>query len=266
MLVSDVMQREVVTVTPDDNLLMVGDSLMRHRISGAFVLKRGRLVGTVSKESFLLSIRYMGDRPVTQHKVTDFMQPQNEYVGPDDPFSLVVEKINEHPHRLDRLPVLDDGKLVGVVSKGDIARVYADRMQGRFKVKDLMEYDPVIAYDFLPLPKLIEKLNISKNKQALYVQGRNLRGIVTTLDLAIALFTFIRKHPDKDPLKSILMEDVVSKNIVATKPGIDAAEAARVIAENRFGSLPVLEDDQVKGLLTTSSFVNGFKYNMEILS
>ncbi|MFH1722778.1 MAG: CBS domain-containing protein [Candidatus Altiarchaeota archaeon] len=266
MLVADVMSKDVVTISPTDDLLMVADTLMRHKISGAFVLKRGRLLGTVSKESFMLSLRYLGSKSVSELKVEDFLLAQKEYVSPDNPFSEVVVKMDSHPHRLDRLPVLKDGKLVGVVTKGDVARIYSERMKGKFKVKDLMEYEPVIAYDFLPISTLIDKLNLSRTKQAIYVQGRRLMGVVTVLDLALVFFKHMREHPSEDPFKKILMEDVVSKNIVTASPNEDAAEAAKKMSEKRFGSLPVLEGGQVKGLITTSSFINGFKYNMDVLN
>ncbi|MFC2154650.1 CBS domain-containing protein, partial [Candidatus Altiarchaeota archaeon] len=73
MLVCDIMSKDVLTVSPDDDLVMVGDTLVRHRISGAFVVNRGRVVGTLCKESFMLSLRYLGDKLLRELKVKDFL-------------------------------------------------------------------------------------------------------------------------------------------------------------------------------------------------
>jgi CBS domain-containing membrane protein len=53
----------------------------------------------------------------------------------------------------------------------------------------------------------------------------------------------------------IPVDMLMEKDVVTVEPETPAAEAARLIASNRFGSLPVTEDDKLVGIVTAGDFV-----------
>jgi CBS-domain-containing membrane protein len=153
--VSDVMTTEVVTVRCGTGYKEIADLLVHHGISGVPVLADdGGLVGVVS-ESDLLSKVERTDRAgahpllsrrsrVHQRKATgdtaaDLMSSPVVTTGPDATLAAAARRMEaEH---VKRLPVVDGvGRLVGVVSRRDLVRVYTrPDEQVRDGVLDLLD-------------------------------------------------------------------------------------------------------------------------------
>jgi len=142
MKVQDVMTTDVATTTPDALLKEAAVELVRRRISGMPVVDDdGRVLGVVSETDILAK---EGD----EHKSGGFLQ---WLVNPGDPWitarfdAVNVEDAMSAPARtitadrhiaeaatimldedVNRLPVVDaDGKLVGLLSRGDLVRAFA---------------------------------------------------------------------------------------------------------------------------------------------
>ncbi|MAT69752.1 MAG: CBS domain-containing protein [Planctomycetaceae bacterium] len=114
--VRDIMATEIVTIGPGAPIHQAVDILLDKRISGLPVVdEAGRLVGILT-EFALLAIAYdervSGDT-VAQHMTTDVLT-----VDVDDPISKVADLCIVH--RVRRVPVLQDGKLAGLVARRDV--------------------------------------------------------------------------------------------------------------------------------------------------
>ena len=80
-------------------------------------------------------------------------------------------------------------------------------------------------------------------------------GIVTDRDLrhrlfAREVFPSIGTVPVEQLLSSVRVGDVMSAPVVSVAPEAELQEAARVMAERKLGSLPVVERDRVVGIVT----------------
>ncbi len=108
--VRDVMTRDVVTVRADTPVQEAMELLVKHRITGLPVLdEAGRLTGVVSESDF---ISKRGER------VADIMSPSVVTVDPYRRLAEVGEILLRHGIR--RLPVVEAGRLVGLVSRRDL--------------------------------------------------------------------------------------------------------------------------------------------------
>ena len=56
---------------------------------------------------------------------------------------------------------------------------------------------------------------------------------------------------------------LMEKDVVTVEPKTTAAEAARLIETNRFGSLPVTKDDKLVGIVTAGDFVRFARRHFE---
>ncbi len=112
----DVMTREVVTVAPSASIQEAADLLAFHRVSGLPVVEDGRLVGLVSEADLL------GKRGAT---VAEIMTRQVVSVSETTPLAEVAALLLQHG--IKRVPVLHEGRLVGLVSRGDLVRMLAAR-------------------------------------------------------------------------------------------------------------------------------------------
>lgn len=62
----------------------------------------------------------------------------------------------------------------------------------------------------------------------------------------------------REILRRTRVEEVMTSEVETAEPHTPASEAARVMFENKFGCLPVLEGSKLVGILTESDFVRFF--------
>ena len=146
MKAADIMTRRLVTIDPDSSIAEAANRMIENRISGMPVLDaQGRLVGLIS-EGDLLHRSEMGtdqrqrrswwlrlisgptgaaDDYVKSHSrnVGDVMTRSVVSVSPDASLGEVVRVLERH--RIKRVPVLDNGKLVGIVSRANLLQALA---------------------------------------------------------------------------------------------------------------------------------------------
>jgi CBS domain-containing protein len=151
----DLMQTEVRTVTPQTTLVDLERRFLDDRVSGYPVVEDGRLVGIVSRSDVVrqLSVEqsvaetfsdYYRDvagfeEPPSQSlarigaqvgarieglRVKDFMMHAPITAAPDDPLSELAKLLLEQ--RIHRIPVVEGGRLVGIVSSLDLVRLFAE--------------------------------------------------------------------------------------------------------------------------------------------
>jgi len=120
MKVSDILRSKgsnVVTVAADCTVLEVVRTFVRHNIGAAVVVEGGRPVGIVSERDALrLTARGADGLAVLQAGMV--MTRDLVTAAPDDEVDRAMHLMTDH--RVRHLPILDDGKLVGIVSIGDV--------------------------------------------------------------------------------------------------------------------------------------------------
>jgi CBS domain-containing protein len=119
---SDVMQTRLVTVRSDADVFDAIGELLKSRVSGAPVVDaEGRLLGTFSEKtsmSVVVDAAYDG-LPTTTVKA--FLDPDpHRIIDPETPLPALVAIFQSTPFR--RLVVVDNGELVGLVSRRDVIR------------------------------------------------------------------------------------------------------------------------------------------------
>jgi CBS domain-containing protein len=113
-----IMTTDIVTSRPNVSIEAAIDTLLSEEISGLPVTDDdGRLIGVIS-EFALLAVVY--DRGVKNHTVAQHMTRDVISVDIDDPISRVADLCIVH--RVRRVPVLKDGRLVGIISRRDVLR------------------------------------------------------------------------------------------------------------------------------------------------
>jgi len=121
--VKDVMRREIVTVTPTEDVVFAFEKLMKHKISSLPILDGDKLVGIVTATD--LGHNLILDKYELGTTVGEVMVEQVVHVAPEDGLMTAVRKMHEYGSDegiINQLVVLDNNKLVGIVSDGDIIR------------------------------------------------------------------------------------------------------------------------------------------------
>jgi CBS domain-containing protein len=158
MKVRDVMHRDVITVAPQTPLKEVARTLVEHGISGVPVVdEHGTVLGVVSETDLLvkergeparrprLLARLFGPEPADAAAKAEAVTAAEAMTAPaititaDRPLreaaALMVER------QINRLPVVEDGRLVGIVTRADLVRAFvrSDEELRRFIVEEVIQ-------------------------------------------------------------------------------------------------------------------------------
>jgi CBS domain-containing protein len=135
MKVRALMTTEPVTVAPGATLGEVA-TLMKQEDCGAIpVVEGGRLVGIVTDRDIVIRGVAAGTDPKTQ-RVSTVMSADPVTVGPDDDVSDAEQVMADRQIR--RLPVVEGGRLVGIIVTAQIARAEDKRKVGD-TIKEISE-------------------------------------------------------------------------------------------------------------------------------
>lgn len=107
----------VVTITPQQTVTALLASLAEHNVGALVVVDDGRVVGMVSERDVVRRIAERG-ASLLDAPVGDIMTTEVHATTSRDSVDSVAETMTQR--RIRHMPVLDDGRLVGIVSIGDV--------------------------------------------------------------------------------------------------------------------------------------------------
>lgn len=121
ILVNDYMTHSLITFSKDDPIINVIEALMKHKISGAPVVnERNELIGIISDGDCMKPIsenRYY-NIPIGDRRVEEFMETKVQTI--DKNVNIFDCASLFYKHNCRRFPVVEDGKLIGQISRKDI--------------------------------------------------------------------------------------------------------------------------------------------------
>ena len=121
MKVKDIMSDRLVTVAPEENLSVAARLLSRYNIGALPVCtKEGKLRGMITDRDIVLRCVAAED-DANSVKVSEIMTRRVISIGADEPIKAATDLMASKQIR--RLPVENNGKLVGMVSIGDLAKL-----------------------------------------------------------------------------------------------------------------------------------------------
>jgi len=121
-LVRDHMDRRVATLRPETDILDAIGLLLEKHVTGAPVVdKSGRLVGILTEKDCLRLVAAGVGGSLPRGSVATFMSPNPETIPPDMDVYFAAGLFLKRTFR--RFLVVEDGKLVGAITRFDILRV-----------------------------------------------------------------------------------------------------------------------------------------------
>ncbi len=121
MEVQEIMSRKPVTVSPDENAALAARLLSRYNIGALPVCtKEGKLRGMITDRDIVLRCIAAGEEP-TDTKVSNIMTRKVVSISANDSVENAASLMAREQIR--RLPVEENGKVIGMLSLGDIAKI-----------------------------------------------------------------------------------------------------------------------------------------------
>ncbi len=125
--VSEYMDIEVATLKPDDEIMHAVKFLLEQRVTGAPVVDEAeRVVGIVTEKDCLRLLAEGRDGDVPQGTVADFMTRDVTTIPPRMNIYFVAGMFLNDVVR--RFPVVEDGRLVGAITRFDILRAIQTKL------------------------------------------------------------------------------------------------------------------------------------------
>ena len=137
MFVKDLMSPSVITVEPGASAALAARLISRHNVGALPVCSSDRkLRGMVTDRDIVLRCIAAEDDPA-QTPVRDIMTRRCVWVAPGEDCEAAARLMSERQVR--RLPVVENGRLVGMISLGDLARSHRYDMEAAQALCDITE-------------------------------------------------------------------------------------------------------------------------------
>ena len=118
MIARDIMTSRVVTIDPEASAQDAAQLLYQNRISGLPVVDAdGKIVGIITEADIISKVNREG------LCVADIMSHNIVAINEETPVSEIAALLTER--KIKRVPVVQNGKLVGIVSRADIVHAVA---------------------------------------------------------------------------------------------------------------------------------------------
>lgn len=135
VFVKDVMSSPVITIDSKKNALEAARLMRKRRKGFLVVLEKNKPTGVISDSDIIDEIVLKGKKAASI-KIESFMQEPIVTVDPNDDLLVASRKMKDN--NIHRLPVVSNGKIVGLISLTDIARTspeMVDLLEYRLKMK-----------------------------------------------------------------------------------------------------------------------------------
>ncbi|HEY4465315.1 MAG TPA: CBS domain-containing protein [Streptosporangiaceae bacterium] len=140
MRVSDVMTEATVTETPADNLRAAAELMWRQQTGSLIIMDNGRMAGIITERDVLRAVALGADPD--RSTVDEAMTTSVYTVPPDMPLHVAAREMAARWIR--HLPVVEDGRLLGVVSMRDVTGVFGALGAGDAEVDIEHEFDHLV--------------------------------------------------------------------------------------------------------------------------
>lgn len=117
----------VVTVRPDATVRELLATLAEHNIGAAVVSADDVTIAGIASERDVVRRLHTQGSDLLARPVSEIMTPNVRTCGLDDPLDEVRAVMTQH--RIRHLPVLRDGRLIGIVSIGDVVKSAIDELE-----------------------------------------------------------------------------------------------------------------------------------------
>ncbi|WP_214020717.1 CBS domain-containing protein [Methanoculleus sp.] len=270
----DVMSAPVYVVAPTDNVAYARNLMLKHRVSRLPVMEGDDLRGILTKKDIAYRLRQTEPmwrrRPIDRIPVGILMAPDPVTVKPETSIRDIAAVMLDRD--ISGLPVVDEGRMTGIVTKLDVMR--SARVRGlSARVGDIME-DAATVNRYHSLDHVIDTIKGKNDKLIVVNDNGSLAGIITESNLAFYEYqdermnlprrdvTHLRKEEPAGQKRfryvvevSAVAEDIMSRPVITVTPDASLQDAVGLMLEHQINSLVVVEDGDVRGMLKRDDII-----------
>ncbi|MGO9388020.1 MAG: CBS domain-containing protein [Methanobacterium sp.] len=279
MKVENVMNDEVIVMRENEQVGHARNLMLKHGFSRVVVVDAERKpVGMVTEKDLSKKMRGNGpewkSRPIDKISIRRAMTENLITTNPSENVTSVVELMIKNG--ISSVPVVDEEGLAGIVTKTDLIKFYNDKYQGKWKVSDLMSNRMVTVNENHSIAHVISVMEDNNVSKIIVIRDNEAVGIITPENISFAYVEdpetgvsvekiyFIRNSNgrDKKNVKMVSMltaGDIMKNHLIIIDKNEDAAKAAAIMLHEGVSGLPVVENDEVVGIITKTDLIRGIQ-------
>lgn len=238
--VGDVMSKEVATVCPDEIVISAAKIMSDKKISCLVVTDHANVVGIITETDVLRRVGSK-DKFIFRTRLSQIMSSPVKSVPPDLSV-LEAGKIMGVRH-IKRLPILKDGKLVGIVTQTDLVRALTSYGLWR-DISEIMSRDIAGIQRNTSVAEAAEIMTSRKISCIMVKDGDDVVGVLTEKDLLGRVVALQR-----DPANT-RMEEVMSSPVTTVPYNLSVFSAGRLMEDMNIRRLVVMKDKKFCGVIT----------------
>ena len=238
--VGEVMSKEVATISPEEIVVSAAKLMAEKKISCLVVMNNGnvegiitetdvlRRIGENSKDFYLTKLSHIMSRPVE--------------CAPFDLSILEASKVMGLRH-IKRLPIMENEKLVGIVTQTDMVRALTSYGLWR-DVSEIMSRDVAGVQRNTSVAEAAEIMTSRKISCIVVMDGDEVAGVLTEKDL-LGRVVALQKNP-----ACTRIEEVMSSPAMSIPYNFSVFSASRTMEEMNIRRLIVMKNNNLYGVVT----------------
>jgi CBS domain-containing protein len=132
--VRDIMEKNVITIDINETANNAANQMKENDISFLVIIENGKPVGVVSERDFVQKL-CINNQNSSDVKISDIMSYKFRWVNPTTKIEDAIQKMLNNNIR--RLIILDDEKLVGVITQTDLASYLREKLMIDGTIKNI---------------------------------------------------------------------------------------------------------------------------------
>ena len=132
--VRDIMEKNVITIDINETANNAANQMKENDISFLVIIENGKPVGVVSERDFVQKL-CINNQNSSDVKLSDTMSDKFRWVNPTTKIEDAIQKMLNNNIR--RLLILDDEKLVGVITQTDLASYLREKLMIDGTIKNI---------------------------------------------------------------------------------------------------------------------------------
>jgi CBS domain-containing protein len=279
MKVEEVMNDEVIVMQDNEPVGHARNLMLKHGFSRILVAnEEGKPVGMVTEKDLTRKMRGNGPqwkrRPIDKISIRRVMSEGLVTTTPWSPLQDAVETIIKNG--ISSIPVVDEDELVGMVTKTDLINFYKDKFQGKWKVSQLMTSEVITVNENHSIAHVIGIMEEKEIGKVVVMRDNEPVGIITPENISFASVEdpetgvsmekiyFIRNVDGKDKknvrmVSMLTAGDIMKNDLIKIDKDEDVAKAARIMVQEEIGGIPVVENEELVGIITKTDIIRGIQ-------
>lgn len=255
MTVGDIMSKEVITVRSDETVFSAAKRMSENGVSCVVAFCEAAIVGILTEKDILKGIAAQ-DADFRRLTVSDRMCSPVEVV----PHTMSVLKAGEimESKGIKRLPVIEEGRLAGIVTQTDLTRGLVSLAPLR-SVSRIMSRHVATVQAEATIQEAAEIMATNGFSCLVAMHRDQVAGILTEKDL---LRRVVALH--KDPAATHVA-DIMSFPIATVPSNLSVLSAGRKMDQMHLHRLVVMDEGRVCGIVTQTDIMRAVRHQLEKL-